>query len=183
MDPVSNLERVLNDAHAMIATVSAGDVSKPTPCTDWDVKGLTDHMIGVVQRFGAFFAAAPATAPADQSSDPSGAYRQAMDGLLQAARAPGALDKTLSLPFGEMPGRQALGIVIGDQSIHTCDLAKALGKPFTMDEGIASATLGVLHQLITADRRGPGKGFAEEVSCPADAPAQDRLLAFSGRQP
>ena len=82
-----------------------------------------------------------------------------------------------------MPGGQAIGIVIGDQSIHTWDLSKATGQSFAMDEGVASAVLGALHQLLTPERRGPGKAFAEEVACPADASAQDRLLAFSGRQP
>jgi hypothetical protein len=52
-----------------------------------------------------------------------------------------------------------------------------------MDEEIASGILAMLHQILTPDRRGPGKGFAEEVACPASAPVQDRLLAFSGRQP
>ena len=191
MDTVTTVERVLDEAHAMIASVSDANLAKQTPCTSWNVSALIEHMTGVVTNFGTAFRGAqltPTAAPGSAgatSADLAASYRQAVDALVQAVRAPGALDKTLKLPFGEMAGGQALGIVIGDQSIHTWDLAKAQGKPFTMDEQIASSILTMMHQLMSMNpgARGEGRGFAEEVPCPADAPVQERLLAFSGRQP
>jgi uncharacterized protein (TIGR03086 family) len=191
MDTVASVEHALNEAHAMIASTSAADLEKPTPCTAWTVSALIEHMTGVVNQFAAGFTGTPLSPPpapgtgGQTNRDVAGTYRQAVDDLLKAVRAPGALDKTLKLPFGEMPGGQALGIVIGDQSIHTWDLAKALGKPYTMDEQIASSVLTMMHQLMGANpgARGEGRGFAAEVPCPANAPVQDRLLAFSGRQP
>ncbi len=191
MDTVATVERVLNEAHTMIASLSAADLAKPTPCTSWNASALIEHMTGVVTNFGTAFSGGPLTPPAAPggagatSADLAASYRQAVNALLQAVRAPGALDKTVKLPFGEMPGGQAIGIVIGDQSIHTWDLAKALGKSYTMDEQIASSILAMMHQLMSMNSgaRGEGKGFAEEVPCPADAPVQERLLAFSGRQP
>ena len=59
----------------------------------------------------------------------------------------------------------------------------ALGKPFTMDDELAAVTLEGMHQLLTPERRGSGKAFAEEVPCSESAPIQDRLVAFSGRHP
>ncbi len=188
-DQIQNTQRALDAALRMVESAPPAALSKPTPCSEWDARGLVEHMIGVVQNFGAAFGGAPLTPPTSQSTaglagdDPAAAYKQAADALMQAIRKPGALDQTLKLPLGEMPGNQAVNIVIGDQSIHTWDLAKALGKPFTIDEEIASGVLAMLHQILTPDRRGPGKGFAEEVSCPESAPVQDRLLTFSGRQP
>jgi uncharacterized protein (TIGR03086 family) len=190
MDMVDNVERVLNEAHGMIAAASTADLAKPTPCEAWNVSGLIEHMTSVVARFGAGFSGAPVAMPAAPAGgatheDLTTSYRQAVDALLAAVRVPGALDKMLKLPFGEMPGNQALGIVIGDQSIHTWDLAKAVGKPYTMNEQVASSVLAMMHQLIAANpaARGEGRGFGNEVPCPADAPIQDRLIAFSGRQP
>jgi uncharacterized protein (TIGR03086 family) len=82
-----------------------------------------------------------------------------------------------------MPAERGLNIVLADQMIHTWDATKALGRPYTMDPRLAEGTLRGLHHLLTPDRRGPGQAFAAEVSCPADAPVQDRLVAFTGRQP
>lgn len=170
----------------MMASASPDALSKPTPCSEWDVRGLIDHMIGVVTNFGKAFGGEQLTPPSGSGQggdNPAASYRQAVDTLLAALRRPGALDQTIKLPFGEMPGSQAIGIAIGDQSIHTWDLGKALGQPHTIDEGVATDVLAMLHQILTPDRRGAGKGFAEEVAWAENAPAQDRLLAFSGRQP
>lgn len=73
--------------------------------------------------------------------------------------------------------------MLADQMIHSWDLAKALGKPFSMDARLAEGTLRGLHHLLTPEARGAGKAFAAEVPCAADAPVQDRLVAFTGRQP
>jgi uncharacterized protein (TIGR03086 family) len=188
-DQIQNTQRALDGAHAMIESASPATLSKATPCSDWDARALIEHMIGVVQNFNAAFGGDTLTPPTTQSTaglagdNPAVCYKQAADALMASIRKPGALDQTIKLPFGEMPGGQAINIVIGDQSIHTWDLAKALGKPFSMDEEIASGILAMMQGLLTPDRRGPGKGFAAEVPCPASAPVQDRLLAFSGRQP
>ena len=188
-DQIQNVQRALDATLAMIESASPADLANPTPCEGWDARALIEHMIGVVQNFNAAFGGAQLTPPTSQGTaglagdDPATSYKQAADALMRAIRKPGALDQTIKLPFAEMPGSQAINVVIGDQSIHTWDLAKALGKPFTMDEEIASGILALLHQLVTPERRGPGQAFAHEVPCPASAPVQDRLLAFSGRQP
>lgn len=188
-DQIQQTQRALDAAHEMIASASPAALAKPTPCTEWDVRGLIEHMIGVVQSFATAFGGGALTPPTAQSTaglagdNPATAYRQAADALMQALGKPGALDQSVRLPFGEMPGNQAINIVIGDQSIHTWDLAKALGKPFTIDDDLATGILAMMHGLLTPDRRGPGKGFAQEVPCPEGASVQDRLLAFSGRQP
>ncbi len=191
MDMVDNVERVLNEAHGLIASASPADLARPTPCPDWTVSGLLEHMISVVTNFGTAFRGAPLTppiAPGDAGETNAGlsaSYRQAVDALLEEARAPGALGKTLKMPFGEMPGQRAIAIALADQLIHSGDLAKALGRPFTMDETLAVMVLRGMHELISANpnARGDGRAFAAEVPCPADAPAQERLIAFSGRQP
>jgi uncharacterized protein (TIGR03086 family) len=189
-DQIRNCQRALDGAYATIAPASSEALSNPTPCEGWDARALIDHMIGVVQNFTSGFTGGPPltqatgqSIPGQSGDDPAAAYRQAADALMAAVRQPGALDKTLKLPFGEMPGDRAINIVIADQAIHTWDLAKTFGKPYTMDEDLASGILTMMHQIMSPAARGAGKAFAEEVPCSADAPVQDRLLAFSGRQP
>jgi uncharacterized protein (TIGR03086 family) len=87
------------------------------------------------------------------------------------------------MPFGDMPAAFAARIMVGDQLIHTWDLAKSLGRPYTMDEDLASATLQMMQENIGPDLRGPGRPFAAAVECPGSAPLQDRLVALAGRRP
>jgi uncharacterized protein (TIGR03086 family) len=188
MATVSDLERVLVDARAMADSISPDDLGKRTACTEWDVRTLLGHMTGVCESFAAGFQGAPVGGPpptpdAAPGGDPVAAFGRAADALLRAARAPGALEKTVKLPFGEMPGDRAVAIPVADQMIHTWDLATGLGRPFTMDEALATETLQMMHQLLSPAARGAGQAFGEAVPCPASAPVQDRLLAFSGRRP
>jgi uncharacterized protein (TIGR03086 family) len=191
MDPVDSVARVLDEAHTIIASTTDADLAKPTPCATWNVGELIEHMVGVVTNFGKAFGGSQLTPPAAPdgagvtSAGLAATYQQAVDVLLAEARAPGALDKTLKLPFGELPGLRAIRIALADQLIHSWDLSKAIGRPFTMDEPLAAATLDGMRQLMAGNpnARGDGRAFGAEVPCSADAPAQDRLLAFSGRQP
>ncbi len=190
MDPVANLARVLADARALVATVTTDDLARPTPCTNWDVGALVQHMIGVASIYGRAFRGGEGTpaapgATATPNDGLSATYQQAADDLLVAARAPGALDKPARLLSLELPGRLAIHLVVAEHLLHTWDLAQAIGRPFTMGESLAAETLEGLREVLAAlpGVRGAGKAFGEEVPCPSDAPAQDRLLAFSGRHP
>jgi uncharacterized protein (TIGR03086 family) len=191
MDPVANLARVLDDARAIIDTVSTDDLPKPTPCTGWDVGTLVQHMIGVATIYARAFAGGERASPADPGGaaatcdELSASYRQASADLLEAARAPGYLDRTIKLVSVELPGHLAIRMVLAEQLLHTWDLAQAVGRPFTMDESLAAATLEGLQQVLAAlpGARGEGRAFEPEVPCPADASAQARLLAYSGRRP
>ena len=189
MDMVSNLERVLGDARALIGSVSNDVLATQTPCSEWKVSGLVEHMTGVVTNFGRAFGGGGLTPPAAPSGDGatadslSAAYGQAVDALLSAVKQPGVLDKPVKLPFGEMPGQRAVGIALADQMIHTWDLSKALGRPYKMDDELAVMVLRGMHELIAANPGARGRAFGAEVACAENASAQDRLVAFSGRQP
>lgn len=187
MDQIAGLQRTLDGASAMVRNVRSDDLSKPTPCTEWDVNALVQHMIDVCQRFGAALAtgasAQRSTSAPQADGEPAAAYAAAAARLMDAWRTPGAMERTLKLPFGEMPANVAINVVLADQLLHTWDLAKAIGRPYTMDADLAESTLNMMQAMMQPEFRGPGKGFAEEVPCPADAPIQDRALAFSGRKP
>jgi uncharacterized protein (TIGR03086 family) len=187
MSRIDDCQRALDGARAMIASVRPDELATATPCEGWDVRALLNHMIGVCQQFASMLRGEtldPSFGNADLAGDdPAGAYGRAADDLMAEWRAPGALDKTLDMPFGQMPAALGVRIVISDQTIHTWDLAKALGRPHTMDENLAAGTFELMKQRYDPAQRGPGKAFAQAVECPEDAPLQDRLIALSGRRP
>jgi uncharacterized protein (TIGR03086 family) len=185
MDVVVACQRVVDDALAVIRTVRQEDLAKPTPCAEWDVRALLNHMVGVCQTYAAVFRGQPVDLPsaaAEAASEPPAAvYSQAAAALLAAMQAPGALKGTLPQPFRELPRAMGAQICVSDQMVHTWDLAQALGRPYTMPEDLATATLELARQVPESDLRGP-QAFGPAVECPPDAPAQARLLAFAGRR-
>jgi uncharacterized protein (TIGR03086 family) len=186
-DLLGMYERALNGANQLVSSVQPDELSRPTPCADWDVRALITHMIGTNRNFTAALtgeqpAVAP-PAPTTSASELAAAYAAGAEAALAAWRAPGAMDRTLRLSFGEAPASSAVGIIFNDQLIHTWDLAKALGRPYRMDDDLATTAMELSQARMTPDRRGPGKPFGAEVPCAPDAPLQDRLAAFLGRQP
>ena len=180
MSTIQDVQGVLDEARALVTSLSGDNLSVSTPCEGWDVKALVEHMTWVV---GSFARGMGADEAAGDTVDTTGAYAGAVASLTRQMHLPEALDQILKLPFGEMPAEQALAIVLADQMIHTWDLSKALGRPYSMNQRLAAGTLAGLQHMLTPDRRGPGQPFGPEVPCPADAPVQDRLLAFTGRHP
>ena len=188
MDSIAMLQRTVDSASAMVRGVRADELTKPTPCTDWDVKALMNHMAGVMAGFTAALEGAAVEMPPQEpvdvlGSDPAGSFAGISQRMLDAWRTPGALERTLAMPIGDVPGALGITIVLADQLLHTWDLAKALGRPYTMDADAAQAALQMMQRMMRPEYRGPGQGFAAAVPCPEDAPVQERLVAFAGRKP
>jgi uncharacterized protein (TIGR03086 family) len=187
MDLLGMYQRTLDAANRLIGSVRSDELAKPTPCSEWDVQALINHMIGTNRRFADAVAgeqrAADTGAQTPAGGDPAAAYAASTQAALQAWRAPGALERTLHLPFGDIPGSVGIGVIFVDQLIHTWDLAKATGREHRLDDDLAATALEISRPRIGPERRGPGKPFGPEILCADDAPIQDRLAAFMGRQP
>ena len=186
METLDLIERAFASTGARIAKVTPADLSTKTPCTEWDVRALLDHTIGVVAGFVAAASRTPASDPNEHDfvgDDPSAAYDQAAKAALHAWSQPGALDGTVTLRFGELPAPVAASINVVDTLVHGWDLSKALGQDATLDPELATEALERVRAFLPADFRGPGKPFGAEVRVPADASPSDQLVAFLGRQP
>jgi uncharacterized protein (TIGR03086 family) len=74
-----------------------------------------------------------------------------------------------------------LGIAFADQLLHGWDLAKATDQSAAMPAGLPEAAYATIHGQFTDEQR---KGvFKPEIDVRPDASAQDRLLAYTGRDP
>jgi uncharacterized protein (TIGR03086 family) len=186
MDMVGMAQQTTDKAAELMGTLQPADLKRSTPCEGWDVRALINHMIGVNMGFTAAVTG-EGSRPGPEvdlvGDDAAGAYRRAASAMMAAWRRPGALEGTVKMAAGEMPGAAAAGVFFVDQIQHVWDLAKATGRPYPLDASLAAAALEMSRARIGPDRRGPGKPFGPEVACPDSAPAQDRLAGFLGRQP
>lgn len=188
MDVVATFERVLDRANEVVDRVEPGQLANPTPCTEWDVRAVINHIAGGATMFAECVeqGSVPDSrlgelmAGDNLGDDFKANYRAASDRARATFAMPGALDKIVKLPFGEMPAGAALNIAIMDVMTHAADIAKATDQTIEDDEILATA-LEVGRQLITDDFRAPGIFDSEQPASP-NASAADRLLAFAGRK-
>ena len=182
-DLIAMYERALDGATRLVGSLQGDDFGKPTPCEGWDVTALVTHMIGTNRRFATALAGDQAAAAPAADDDLAATYAASAKEGREAWRTPGALDRTVRLPSGEVPATTGIGMIFVDQLIHTWDLSKAIGRGEPLPDDLAAKALEVSKARMTPDRRGPGKPYGPEIACAADAPIQDRLAAFLGRQP
>jgi uncharacterized protein (TIGR03086 family) len=189
MDMLTAYADAVRRNQVRVDAVQAGQLTDPTPCTDWDVAALIGHIVGGYQMFAAALGAplpsAAQVSPGDDN-DLASSHRAASQAALSAFGSPGALDRSLALPIGDMPGQVALGLALTDAVVHGWDLAKATGQDASIDEGLAAMLLAGAEGSIGAEMRQPAGSmpvFAQPVPVGTDRPAGERLVGFLGRRP
>ncbi len=179
---------VLTDLADVVGGIDERQLHDPTPCTDYDVAQLRDHVLGWLTTFADGFADPDGQAPRASAGRLPGPGRPraevtaAADRMDQALRA-GAASRPLRLGGSAMPGDMALGMILWEYQMHGWDLARATGQPWSPPDAAARESLGFAPGMLTGDYQGQGKAFAPRVTVPETAPAFDRLLGLSGRDP
>jgi uncharacterized protein (TIGR03086 family) len=166
-------------ASAWTADKAAGAASQldaPTPCDDWDVRTLLSHMVETQRYFLDSARGEKATPPGPEprtqvGDDPARELRDAQQAVADAFAQPGVIDRT----------GPSLGIAFADQLIHGWDVARATGQDTTMPDGLARSAYDMIHGRFTDEQR--AGTFKPEVPVGDDASPQQRLLAYTGRQP
>ena len=188
MDLLPTMEKVLDRAGEVVDNVDPSELGNPTPCTEWSVRDVINHIVGGATMFAE--CVEQGSVPDNRlgelmggdnlGDDYKAAYHAAAERARRAFSGEGALEKMVKLPFGEMPAGVALNIAVMDVMTHALDIAKATGQTVDDDELLETA-LEVGRQLITPEFRAPGV-FDPEQPAPPDASAADKLLAFAGRK-
>jgi uncharacterized protein (TIGR03086 family) len=179
---VEQLGRAFDAVGGLISNIRADQWSAPTPCTDWTVRQVVNHLIGMNRVFVALLAGQPPPArpPADHvEDDPVGAYRSSAAALQAAFGRPGVLERAYHGPLGTATGAERLQIRLYDLLAHGWDLAQATEQPADLPEDLAEQSLAFAQTQLTGQAR-PGR-FGPAQSIAGQAPAIERLAAFLGR--
>ena len=187
MDLIGLFDRATAWTASKIAAAD-GQREAATPCDEWNVARLLDHLLDGQAIFAAGAAGAVVGPPIGDpprlaGNDPAAQYETARQATIASYSRPGVLAGTVNTPVGPMPAAQFLGIGVCDQLIHGWDLARGTHQDATMPPELAAAAWQMLGGRISDDNRGPGKIFKMPVPVPEDASVQAKLLAYTGRQP
>ena len=169
-----------------VMAIGADDWARPTPCTDWNVRDLVRHLVYEELWAPPLLAGATIAEVGDRfegdilGDDPQVAWKEASAHALAAA-APQVLDRTVHLSFGDYPGRDYLGQLTADHTIHAWDLARGIDSDDRLDPELVRFVHDFMapwaHEWVDAGI------FAPPVEVGPDADLQTKLLAMSGRTP
>ncbi len=162
----------------------ADQLSNPTPCSEWNVRQLLNHVIGGGHMFAAGLRgdALAGGEPADLvGDDHRAAFRTSIDGFTAALANTEELDKPVTLPFGTLPTVAALQLAAGDLLVHSWDLAQATGQAFDPPADFVDASYQFFQVAVNDDLRAAGM-FGPALDVANEATPFMKLLAHAGRR-
>lgn len=188
MDVRSRMLPAAEAAARIVLEIPEAKLDAPTPCPDWDVRALINHLILWSARGEAAAHKLPVTGPGedhDFTAEPRWAerYGEQVRKTAEAWQDPAAWEGSTSLTGNEegMPAEFIGGILFGECVTHGWDLAVATGREPAFPPGVVETAWERL--VPTAEVARKYGAFGPEVPVPEDAPLLDRLIGLSGRDP
>lgn len=175
MDLFEQLDRSIEAFGARLRLVRAEHWLLATPCDEWDVRTLVNHVVGGATRYamllhGATADEVVATVALDHlGDDPVASFEQRSREVAYAFAEPGALLRTVHHPAGDVSGRELLELRITEFAVHAWDLARAIGA----DEQIDPALVQEMWNRALLGSTGSENDESQLV----------RLLQHTGRRP
>jgi uncharacterized protein (TIGR03086 family) len=172
--------RVLGEVEALVAATPPDRFADPTPCGDWDVRALLDHLVYENLMWTSLANGEPrGDFDADHlGADHVAAFRAAARDTLGAFRAPGMTARR----YGPAPGWRLVEQVVLEMLVHGWDLARATGRPTHLAPDVAVAMLSAAEAIYGGLPRTAGGSFGPARPVPPDATPADRLAAYLGRE-
>lgn len=200
-DPRMAFGRAVALGTAVIGAVRPDQLEQPTPCTEKDVRTMLQHMVSVVRRVAVMGrGGSPFEVPDETADIPDDGYLDAWSSAcheIMDVWTDAVLDRELQLPWTRMSGRDTLGIYTAEVLVHTWDLAVATGQRAEFPEDACELGLDAYRAEMPAEGRAERfeaarvemggvafePPFRASVPVGDDAPAIDRLVGHSGRDP
>ena len=179
-------EGALASTRAYVAGVQPGQWHDPTPCAEYDVRGLVNHIVSGNFWVTPLVRGSSIADVGDKldgdvlGDDPLVTYEQSAGEADAAFKAPGAMEASVAVSYGPVPGEIYAGHRFIDVLIHGWDLAKATGQDATLDPELVEGCRQVVEPQAEL-LKGSGM-FGADVEVPPDADSQTRLLALLGRR-
>jgi len=181
--PLSQLSLAIDTADRVIAAVDDAQWAGATPCTEWTVSDVVRHIVASNNGFAEAVGGKPRPAadePALADTDLLAAFRDSGAALVEAFSQPGALERIVAIPVGQVPGAVALHLRLTELLVHGWDVATATGQQAEFPDDLAEAELTFSRGML--DKLPPDRvPFAPPQPVARDAPAIQRLVAFLGR--
>ena len=177
LDELTVGDATLAVCQQVLLGVTQADLDRPTPCTDYDVAGLVDHLVGSLAALAAMAGVEIEITPGNAASVEA-RVADAGQQTMEAWHRHG-LDGMVKHGDDEMPAAFAASILSVELLVHAWDFAAATGQRVTVSDEVVSYVHERAERLIPPGRA--NGSFAAAVEAAPGVAALDRLIAFSGR--
>jgi uncharacterized protein (TIGR03086 family) len=191
VDPTSPLETLrwaCESTETIVRNVGRDELAKPTPCSEWTVADLINHIVGATQYFGDL--AESGDSPDDEEwpvytdGDYATLFTEQARRLLDGFSTPTAMERVMQLPTAPSPGSLVIQVATGEIFVHGWDLARATGQQLPADPGVAECLWASSWPALSDQVRNEHPSiFAPALPIAAGRPTLDQLLGFLGRDP
>jgi len=184
MSMTDAIKSAADAAAQVISGVTPDQLDDPTPCSEFDVRALGNHMTGFLPYTANAVRKGPdmeGEAPDFTATDWAATYRHLADDLVAAWGEEGAMEGEMKFGSGTMPAENAAGITLMELTVHAWDLARATGQTYALDPETARLAAKITSEAGPGGRE--GGFFGEEVTAPEGASDFEKALAISGRDP
>jgi uncharacterized protein (TIGR03086 family) len=179
------------NAAVIVSGITPEQVALHTPCPNYDVAGMIDHLVEAAYRAaalgGGHIPPVGDNSPHVELTDAPVRLRRAAEEAERAWKVDARLTSSFTMPWGEeYSGATLVNMYLAELAGHAWDLAFATGQLERLDPALALSALDGARTMIKPEYRNmvaPGSPFASEVQPPQDANDWDRLAAFMGRDP
>jgi uncharacterized protein (TIGR03086 family) len=178
-DELASAEASLQVLQQVVHGIASDDLNRQTPCREFDIAGLTEHLLNSITLLGG---AAGAELPERNRGDSVerqiiAAARPALDAWHRRG-----LDGTVPFGNNEAPAGYMAGIFSLEFLVHAWDYASAIDRPIDAPDSLTEFVTTLAQRIITPEGR-VRAGFDDPVDVAAHASKLDRLAAFTGRVP
>ncbi|MGO9911304.1 MAG: TIGR03086 family metal-binding protein [Acidimicrobiales bacterium] len=185
-DPRPLLRRSYDVALVVVGGVGDDQWHLKTPCTEFDVRQLTAHLVGAAARPAEVASGAEIVGMPELGDEiPEGGYgpelRRNSEAALQAFADAESLDRDFVLPWGTYSGRSIVDMYAIEMTAHAWDLAVATGQDDKLDDELAEALLPAAREMIVEEYRGGEMPFAAVVEVEDGARTADQFAGWLGR--
>jgi uncharacterized protein (TIGR03086 family) len=204
LDPRPLFATAIDIATPVIAGVRPDQFDLPSPCVEFDVKGVLAHLVFVLHRVAKLGRGEEAFSPGSMADDVVehldwvADWRAGAADVHTATADDALLGRTIVLPWAALTGAEMLATYTSEVTTHTWDLAKATGQHPDWDDAVCRLALDAMHRSLPIADRGPiweafranapanmqfDPPFANAVAVGHSAPLIDQLVAWTGRRP
>ena len=185
-DLTEKFERAVARFGSLVHQVGDDQWSNGTPCTDWDVRQLVNHLAYEARWAPPLLEGKTIAEVGDRyegdllGDNPKASYDDAIAGASAAVNAPGALDTTVHLSYGDTPATDYLAQLTSDFVVHSWDLARGINHDDRLDPDLVVWVDSVARpQAAMLEASGL---FGKPIDVSDDADPETKLLALFGRR-
>ncbi len=167
--------------------ITMADWEKPTPCTEWNVRQLVSHVVGLHHRVARLIRGGSrdeyiATREHDWIGiDHIAAWHEGIRALDDAINNVPSLDVDVEYRI-PISARRVVGLTAFDTAVHTWDVSRAIGVREQLDDGLVEFALNFMRWLRSQPELS-ALFDSTNTDLPQGATAQVGLLQLAGREP